>query len=117
MRSLTNQRSFLCCTWGQDGAAALEGSGTVLHSPAYTPEGFQVVEYVADRDAVMIEKPGLTHRSTIGAGDTFIAGMLYGLICKGKEWDLAQKLKMANRLAGTKVAQEGFSDLGRVLDV
>jgi ketohexokinase len=41
--------------------------------------------------------------------------MMYGLICKGDTWDLSKKLGMANRLAGTKVAQEGFSGLGRVL--
>lgn len=39
------ERSLLCCTWGQDGAAAFETSPTnFAHSPAYTPEGFQVVE-------------------------------------------------------------------------
>ncbi|KAL4916095.1 Ribokinase-like protein [Aspergillus aurantiobrunneus] len=96
--SLTRNASLLCCTWGQVGAAALETlSGNVVHSPAYTPQGFQVAD-------------------AIGAGDTFIAGMLYGLICKGNIWDLSQKLSMANRLAGTKVNQEGFSDLGRVLE-
>jgi ketohexokinase len=42
--------------------------------------------------------------------------MLYGLTVKGDAWDLSQKLSIANRLAGTKVAQEGFSNLGRVLE-
>ncbi|KAL2812113.1 Ribokinase-like protein [Aspergillus granulosus] len=88
---------LLCCTWGQDGAVALETrTRNAVHSPAYAPPGFQVVD-------------------TIGAGDTFIAGMLYGLICKRDTWDLSQKLGMANRLAGTKVAQEGFVGLGKVL--
>ncbi|KAL4988230.1 Ribokinase-like protein [Aspergillus falconensis] len=97
--SLMRNPTFLCCTWGQDGAAALEPTAAnVMYRPAYTPEGFQVVD-------------------TIGAGDTFIAGMLYGLIVKGDAWDLSQKLRMANRLAGTKVAQEGFSNLGRVLEL
>ncbi|KAL4797402.1 Ribokinase-like protein [Aspergillus venezuelensis] len=96
--SETPNASLLCCTWGQDGAAALEvRTGKVVHSPAYTPEGFQVAD-------------------TIGAGDTFIAGMLYGLICKGDAWDLVQKLDLANRIAGTKVAQEGFRGLGRALE-
>ncbi|KAL4741049.1 Ribokinase-like protein [Aspergillus similis] len=96
--TLLGKATLLCCTWGQDGAAALEPrAGNTVHSPAYTPNRFQVVD-------------------TIGAGDTFIAGMLYGSTVKGDAWDLSQKLSIANRLAGTKVAQEGFSNLGRVLE-
>ncbi|KAL4929224.1 ketohexokinase [Aspergillus undulatus] len=96
--SLAQNTTLLCCTWGGDGAAGLENrSGNFVHSPAYTPEGFQVVD-------------------TIGAGDTFIAGMLYGLTCMRDTWDLSQKLSMANRLAGTKVTQEGFNNLGQVLE-
>ncbi|KAL4907426.1 hypothetical protein BDW74DRAFT_176195 [Aspergillus multicolor] len=96
--SRTRKASLLCCTWGQDGAAALEPpTGNSIHSPAYTPTGFRVVD-------------------TIGAGDTFIAGMLYGLIFKADNWGLSKKLATANQLAGTKVAQEGFNDLGGVLE-
>ena len=53
--------------------------------------------------------------STIGAGDTFIAGMLYGFICHGDDWGLSQKLGFANQLAGRKVVQEGFSGLGSLM--
>ena len=53
----------------------------------------------------------LTLNSTIGAGDTFIAGMLYGLVCHQDDWDLLHKLDFANELAGRKVVQEGFSGL------
>ncbi|KAL3461121.1 Ribokinase-like protein [Aspergillus heterothallicus] len=96
--SMTRNASLLCCTWGEDGAVALETSTrNLIHSPAYTLSGFQVVD-------------------TIGAGDTFIAGMLYGLICKRDTWDLSEKLGMANHLAGTKVSQEGFAGLGKVLE-
>jgi len=35
--------------------------------------------------------------------------------CKGAEWDVSQKLSFANRVAGIKVSQEGFSGLGRAL--
>lgn len=51
--------------------------------------------------------------STIGAGDTFIAGMLYAMMCKDKVWDVTQKLMFANQVAGMKVLQEGFSGLDR----
>ncbi|KAJ5386298.1 pfkB family kinase [Penicillium cosmopolitanum] len=89
--------SLLCCTWGKDGACALEpATGKFVHAPAYTEDNFQVID-------------------PIGAGDTFIAGMLYAMNCKEKEWDISQKLKFANRLAGIKVSQEGFSGLGRAI--
>ena len=58
---------------------------------------------------------GTKIHSTIGAGDTFIAGMLYALICHDEDWPLSQKLSFANGLAGRKVAQEGFSGLGRMV--
>ena len=48
---------------------------------------------------------------TIGAGDTFIAGMLFALN-NHAEWALQRKLEFANELAGRKVLQEGFDNLG-----
>ena len=50
--------------------------------------------------------------STVGAGDAFIAGILYGFICRDEDWDLCRKVRFANELAGHKVVQEGFSGLG-----
>jgi ketohexokinase len=41
--------------------------------------------------------------------------MLYGLICHDNDWTLVQKLGFANELAGRKVAQEGFSGLGLIM--
>ena len=62
------------------------------------------------------EALGNAHRfpdenSTIGAGDTFIAGILYGLRYHAQDWPTAKKLDFANRLAGQKVLQEGFAGL------
>jgi ketohexokinase len=57
----------------------------------------------------------LMNYSPIGAGDTFIAGMLYALMCKGNDWNLSKKLAFANRVAGMKVSQEGFAGLDRAL--
>jgi ketohexokinase len=50
--------------------------------------------------------------STIGAGDTFIAGMLYGLIWRSDDWDMVRKLAFANEIASRKVCREGFGGLG-----
>jgi ketohexokinase len=52
--------------------------------------------------------------STIGAGDTFIAGMLYAWLCQ-EDWDLTKKIHFANRVAGMKVGQDGFSGLDKAL--
>lgn len=44
-----------------------------------------------------------------------MAGMLYGIMCHGEDWTLSHRLKFANKLAGRKVAQEGFSGLGSIM--
>jgi fructose-1-phosphate kinase PfkB-like protein len=54
-------------------------------------------------------------QSTLGAGDTFTAGILYALMCHKDDWSLFRMLSFANRLAGLKVRQEGFDDLGKQL--
>lgn len=55
-------------------------------------------------------------RSTVGAGDTFIAGILFGFLCHQQDWDVATKVKFAVELATCKVQQEGFGGVGsRVL--
>ncbi|KAJ5445520.1 hypothetical protein N7491_001602 [Penicillium cf. griseofulvum] len=93
----TSRASLLCCTWGHDGAAALEPkTGTFAHIPAHT------------------EELGVT--DTIGAGDTFNAGLLYGLIYRGRDWDFRKRLEFANLIAGLKVTQEGFTNLQRALN-
>jgi fructose-1-phosphate kinase PfkB-like protein len=50
--------------------------------------------------------------SAVGAGDTFIAGMLYGLICHPGDWSTGRKLGFAVQLATLKVQREGFDGLG-----
>ncbi|CAI4210230.1 unnamed protein product [Parascedosporium putredinis] len=50
---------------------------------------------------------------TIGAGDTFIAGMLYALTCHSADWDTKTKLEFAVELATLKVQREGFEGLGQ----
>ncbi|KAK7965960.1 uncharacterized protein PG986_000237 [Apiospora aurea] len=50
--------------------------------------------------------------STVGAGDTFIAGMLYGLLCHQDDWDADTKVRFAVQLATSKVQVEGFGGVG-----
>ncbi|OJJ43237.1 hypothetical protein ASPZODRAFT_28549 [Penicilliopsis zonata CBS 506.65] len=86
---------YLFCTWGQDGAVGNDiARSQIIHGQAFQPE--KVVD-------------------TIGAGDTFIAGMLFALMRREEQWILARKLDFANRLAGLKVAQEGFAGLGSLM--
>ena len=76
----------LICAWGDDGAYALETDGTLLHSPAYPPP--QVVD-------------------TLGAGDTFNAGIIDSLCAQS---DLATALNHACHLAGRKCGYIGLGD-------
>lgn len=50
----------------------------------------------------------------MGAGDTFIAGMLYGLVCRGENWHTSRKVNFAVDLATLKVQQEGFEGLAAI---
>ncbi|KAF2498590.1 Ribokinase-like protein [Lophium mytilinum] len=96
--------ALLCLTWGSRGAAALEcGSGRFEYVDGWGHEGQVVVECI------------LMPHSTIGAGDTFIAGMLYCENVRGSDWSLREKLAFSNELAGRKVLQEGFDGLGDAL--
>lgn len=49
--------------------------------------------------------------SAIGAGDTFIAGALYGLLCRTDDWDLNRVVRFAVDLATIKIQQDGFQGL------
>jgi len=94
--------ALLCCTWGDKGASILqnrpgaEGEWAHVHSWSPESEAPQVVD-------------------TIGAGDTFIAGMLYALARHENDWSLQSKLNFANEIAGRKVYQVGFSGLGTLM--
>ncbi|KAL8760768.1 MAG: hypothetical protein Q9184_003053, partial [Pyrenodesmia sp. 2 TL-2023] len=85
--------SLLLCTWGESGVSALElPSRKYTECPAFKVEASKAVD-------------------TVGAGDTFIAGMLFALTCRAADWTLKRKLEFANELAGRKVVQEGLQGL------
>ncbi|KAK3378459.1 Ribokinase-like protein [Podospora didyma] len=90
----STRASLMLGTWGAEGASALWlPSGEYMHCPA-NPSGKELL--VVD---------------TLGAGDTFIAGMLYGLICHADDWSQKAKLTFAVELATEKVQREGFAGL------
>ncbi|KAK2590548.1 hypothetical protein QQS21_011767 [Conoideocrella luteorostrata] len=86
------------CTWGADGATAMsQATGGCLHCPA-------VQDAAAERISVT---------DPVGAGDTFIAGMLHGLMVN--DWpllDVSSAVSFAVKLATLKVQREGFDGLG-----
>lgn len=51
---------------------------------------------------------------SVGAGDTFVAGMLYGMFVQ-EGWNSEQRLNFANELAGRKVYRVGFQGLGEAM--
>ena len=76
------------CTWGSAGAAALDNAGRLHRVPAHPP------------DAVV---------DTLGAGDTFNAGLIHGL---AQGHPVPEVLAGAARLAGAKCGQVGLDGLG-----
>ncbi|CAJ2507819.1 Uu.00g090050.m01.CDS01 [Anthostomella pinea] len=92
---LARRASHLLCTWGSEGAACLfVPSGNTVSCPATHPgQATRVVD-------------------TVGAGDTFVAGMLFGLLCHGEDWDVETKVRFAVQLATCKVQREGFDGVG-----
>ncbi|KAI5461172.1 Ribokinase-like protein [Mariannaea sp. PMI_226] len=97
LRTEAHQKASLAlCTWGADGAAG-------LYQPAC-----EFVRCSAEDDTGR----DISVVDAVGAGDTFIAGMLYGLVCHANDWSIGQKVKFAVRLATLKVQREGFASLG-----
>ncbi|KAI1847182.1 hypothetical protein JX265_011857 [Neoarthrinium moseri] len=54
----------------------------------------------------------LTRKAAVGAGDTFIAGMLFALLHHHEDWRIRDKVRFAVQLATSKVQMEGFCGVG-----
>ena len=80
-------RAIVTCTWGDRGAAASDQEGKVWSCPSI------LLPRVVD---------------TLGAGDTFNAGMIHSLY---RGCPTEQALKFACELAGAKCGMEGFEGL------
>ncbi|KAF3050762.1 hypothetical protein E8E11_009806 [Didymella keratinophila] len=99
---ITHPEAILVCTWGAGTCVAMR-KGTnqepiISEAPAWRPS--------RNYDATVTD--------TVGAGDTFTAGMVYGMFVQ-KGWNMDQRLNFANELAGRKVYQEGFKGLGEAM--
>jgi ketohexokinase len=79
--------AILICSWGSRGAYAQTPQGEFMHAPV------QPVTDICD---------------STGAGDTFNAGLIHGLLSGQR---LAAALAEANRLAARKLRQTGFDKL------
>ncbi|KUI71551.1 Ketohexokinase [Cytospora mali] len=89
--------SLLLCTWGAHGATALSlPSREVIHITPVSDPAVQIVD-------------------AVGAGDTFVAGMLYGLLCRTGDWDVQRMVRFAVDLATLKIQQDGFRGLASKL--
>ncbi|KAI5924308.1 Ribokinase-like protein [Camillea tinctor] len=92
---VARRASHLLCTWGSQGASCLSLPSEKSVSCSATQPG-QAIRVV----------------DTVGAGDTFIAGMLFGLLCHTRDWNDEKKVRFAVQLATLKVQQEGFDGVG-----
>jgi ketohexokinase len=53
--------------------------------------------------------------SATGAGDTFVAGVLFGLLCRAGDWATWETLRFAVDLATAKVQIDGFAGLADMM--
>ncbi|KAK8147398.1 hypothetical protein G3M48_001648, partial [Beauveria asiatica] len=91
---------------GRQGLRALAAEADVVFYSKVWAEIHCPVEQQPDEITVV---------DSVGAGDTFIAGMLYGLTTGGREaksWDARRCVRFAVDLATLKVQREGFAGLG-----
>ncbi|KAK3952499.1 hypothetical protein QBC32DRAFT_140843 [Pseudoneurospora amorphoporcata] len=118
--------SLMLCTWGRQGAGALFPSpaGAGGGNNEQTAE-IAEPEYLHCSPSEVSETQTITVVDSIGAGDTFIAGILYGLLttkpgtttkdrssvqCQSQERK-KELLSFAVKLATMKVQMEGFAGI------
>ncbi|XP_013883254.1 ketohexokinase [Austrofundulus limnaeus] len=84
--------AVLICAWAEEGADALGPDGSLVHSDAFPPE---------------------TLVDTLGAGDTFNAGVIYTISNGGS---LQDALNFGCRVAGRKCGFHGYDGISEMLN-
>lgn len=83
--------------------------------PWPSPHLFAFAEFPPDAVVHGVDPEHLADRtnlgSSIGAGDTFVAGILNGLLCHAGDWGIEKTVRFAVDLATTKIQQYGFEGL------
>lgn len=100
---------LLVCTWGEQGAIAV-----FYDKITRTAEWARCSAWFPPDDAYYVRKARVM--DTVGAGDTFIAGMLFSLAYYPR-FSLQQKLRYAVEIASRKVYQDGFKGLGKAMQM
>ena len=115
--------SFYSRSWAQhegytDGKECLDAQAKLHSNPelAFCTWSSEPA-YALDRKAMMWQGrhpdmiPDHKVQDSVGAGDTFIAGVLYTLLCR-KDLDTGEALWLGVKLASAKVVQDGLGGLG-----
>ncbi|XP_003388714.1 PREDICTED: ketohexokinase-like [Amphimedon queenslandica] len=87
-RDKAKENAILICAWGERGAVAMDATGELCKSDAFPPPG------------------GLV--DTLGAGDTFNAGVIHKLM---RGVPLHEAIVFGCKIAGIKCGREGFYNL------
>ena len=82
-------QTMLVCAWGEEGASGMDEKNIIIHAPSVPQE--KIID-------------------SLGAGDTFNAGMIHSLLA-GHHFKHA--LHNSCRLAGLKCSQQGFDGLAQ----
>lgn len=114
----TGAEKLFICTWGVAGARAVSMHKSRMPRRGGGNDGddqpVPVIEVL--ESFAFYSQEGRPVKDSVGAGDTFIAGVLWGLLCREREgengWPMQRVLDFANQLAGRKVLQRGFDRLG-----
>ncbi|KAH8270262.1 hypothetical protein KR018_006351 [Drosophila ironensis] len=84
-------RPTIICPWGSDGAVCLDASGNFHKVPAHKPA--KIVD-------------------TLGAGDTFMAGFIYGTLVAQR--NLTDAIDFANSVASHKISGFGYDHIAQL---